>query len=392
MAKPDLKSALAQLDPKNDDHWTSDGSPAVKAVEQILASSTNRAAITDADPEFNREVARARFQDDLKKQQDANAEQAAGGEPPAEDAPETTGGTTEPASEAEQVEAADHRPEGQPEVQVSGEAVAKTLDDAATAAEATPEVETIATPGDPDTAPLDTTEVQGGGDARPAVGVGWDPGKRVTAQTAEGPASGVRPTVGVGFDRGERVAPETADGPITAEQLIDQNPGPHVPPVQADGAIPESVDPTAFQPQAATSPELQERPTHVEPTKEEIAQASDVDFGEAKDELEALNQDLADMYRYRDELNEEINQKQARRDAIVTAREVTSDSHVDATRAYFARQDAEKAEAVALRQAQRALLGNLAPDVGASQIDQAAAMAGKRGYGQQRHAPRPPSA
>lgn len=369
MAKTDLSAALSQLDPENDAHWTSNGSPAVKAVEQIMNASTDRQAITDADPELTRDKARERAQ------------------APAEPASNTT---TQPASEAEQAAAADHRPEGQPDVQVTGEAVAKTLTDAATAAEATPEVETQATPAD-DSAPLDTTDVTGGGENRPAVGTGWDPGKRVVAQQADGPASqGDRPTVGTGFDAGPRVEPETADGPITAEQLIDQNPGPHVPPVQADGAIPESVDPTAFQPRAATSPALQDAPVSTEPTKEEIAQASDVDFEKATDEYDELTEEHTYLLEQREKLNRRIEEVQNRRDVLVLAREVQSDSHVDATQAYFARQDEEKANNARIREAQLAALGNMSPDVGGSQLDIAAAQARKPGHGQTRHVARGP--
>ena len=362
MAKTDLPTALSQLDPENDAHWTSDGSPAVKAVEQLLSTSTNRQAIVDADPELTRDTARERAK-----------------------------ASTSTTNEAEKAAAADHRPEGQPPVEVSGEAVAKTLADAATAAEATPVVDSVASPGKPAEAPLDTTKVEGGDDARPAVGTGWDPDDRVVAQQADGPASqGDRPVVGTGFDAGDRVAPETAEGPITAEQLIDQNPGPHVPPVQADGAIPESVDPTAFQPRAATMPGMQDRPETAEPTKEEIAQATDTDFEEASSEYDELTKEHEYLLEQRERLNREIERVQARRDVLVLAREVQPDNHVDATAAYFARQDEEKAEQHRLRQAQREALGTLSPDVGTSQLDQAAAMAAKRGHGQARHVPRGP--
>lgn len=375
MAKNDLKSALQKLDPSNDEHWTSDGSPAVKAVEQLLAGSTNRASIIEADPELTRDKAKERA---------SSSEQA-------------SGQTTEQATEAEQAAAADHRPEGQPEVvaaaptpgtePITGEATPKEHADAATVAEGGHPAQI--TPSNPDVAPLDTTDVTGGGENRPAVGPGWDPGPRVTPQTSEGPSSGERPVVGTSYDAGERVPPQKADD---SEPAVDQNPGPHVPPVQADGAIPETVDPNVFQPAAGTAPALQEAPLSIEPTKEDIAAASDVDFEQAQDELVQLDEELSDLHKDRDHIARRIQEVQARRDAIITSREVGTDSHVDATTAYFAAQDREKAEQSRLRAAQRELLSGLSPDVGTSQIDQAAAMAGKRGFGQARHAPRAPLA
>lgn len=55
----DIKQALGQLDPDNNDHWTQDGLPRIDAVE--AASGTRglkRQQITDADPQFTRDTAR----------------------------------------------------------------------------------------------------------------------------------------------------------------------------------------------------------------------------------------------------------------------------------------------------------------------------------------------
>lgn len=53
-----LATAIRALDPNNDDHWTRDGQPAVRAVEANRGAETTRAEIDAAAPGFNREAAR----------------------------------------------------------------------------------------------------------------------------------------------------------------------------------------------------------------------------------------------------------------------------------------------------------------------------------------------
>ena len=50
----DILAAVAQLDPANDEHWTTDGQPRLDAVEVLLGSDVNRKSVTNAAPEFNR--------------------------------------------------------------------------------------------------------------------------------------------------------------------------------------------------------------------------------------------------------------------------------------------------------------------------------------------------
>ncbi len=54
----DISTALDQLDPKNDEHWTKTGLPVMGAVE-VLVGDTNitRAEVTEARPDFNRATA-----------------------------------------------------------------------------------------------------------------------------------------------------------------------------------------------------------------------------------------------------------------------------------------------------------------------------------------------
>lgn len=55
-----IKAALAGLDPKNDDIWTSSGQPLVDAVRKAVGDDTiTRQDITNADPTFSREAALA---------------------------------------------------------------------------------------------------------------------------------------------------------------------------------------------------------------------------------------------------------------------------------------------------------------------------------------------
>ncbi len=53
-----IKEALTLLDPTDDSHWTSDGMPRMDVIESIVEDkSIVRADVTNADPEFCREVA-----------------------------------------------------------------------------------------------------------------------------------------------------------------------------------------------------------------------------------------------------------------------------------------------------------------------------------------------
>jgi len=55
----DILAAVKQLDPANEDHWTADGLPRMDAVEGLLGADTNRKAITNAAPDFNRGAAQS---------------------------------------------------------------------------------------------------------------------------------------------------------------------------------------------------------------------------------------------------------------------------------------------------------------------------------------------
>ena len=59
----EIKTALPLLDPKNDEHWTQDGLPAIAIVQQIVQATVTRADVTNADPQFNRAAALAAAQD-----------------------------------------------------------------------------------------------------------------------------------------------------------------------------------------------------------------------------------------------------------------------------------------------------------------------------------------
>ena len=52
-----IQEALRNLDPLNDDHWTSNGDPRIDAVKSFLGSSVTREEIVAAAPDFNREKA-----------------------------------------------------------------------------------------------------------------------------------------------------------------------------------------------------------------------------------------------------------------------------------------------------------------------------------------------
>lgn len=54
-----VAAALKRLDPNNDEHWTADGKPAMRAVEAILGrSDVTRSDVSAALPGFDREAAR----------------------------------------------------------------------------------------------------------------------------------------------------------------------------------------------------------------------------------------------------------------------------------------------------------------------------------------------
>ncbi|MEC9067817.1 MAG: hypothetical protein VX569_11120 [Pseudomonadota bacterium] len=55
-AKDDIASAIALLDPTNDDHWTVAGLPEVAAVKDALGVSVTRKQIEEAAPEARRPV------------------------------------------------------------------------------------------------------------------------------------------------------------------------------------------------------------------------------------------------------------------------------------------------------------------------------------------------
>lgn len=52
----EIKDALAQLDPLNDDHWTADGLPRMDVIEALMDDkSVTRKMVTDVAPNFSRE-------------------------------------------------------------------------------------------------------------------------------------------------------------------------------------------------------------------------------------------------------------------------------------------------------------------------------------------------
>jgi chromosome segregation ATPase len=61
-----IKDALRFLDPEDDNNWTQDGLPRMDVMEQLLDNKDlNRQDVTDADPGFDREKARA-MREELK--------------------------------------------------------------------------------------------------------------------------------------------------------------------------------------------------------------------------------------------------------------------------------------------------------------------------------------
>lgn len=103
-----INQALATLDPENDDHWTSDGLPRMEVVEDLVGDkSIKRKDVTDADPEFTRETAKARKTETPDEPNDDTASD----EPDAgTDAPDGSGDDPEPDGDA-------GSEEGEPQVQ-----------------------------------------------------------------------------------------------------------------------------------------------------------------------------------------------------------------------------------------------------------------------------------
>lgn len=56
-AKGAIRTALAKLDPKNDEHWTDAGLPSVAAVRELTGQEVARADITELAPKLTREEA-----------------------------------------------------------------------------------------------------------------------------------------------------------------------------------------------------------------------------------------------------------------------------------------------------------------------------------------------
>ena len=59
-APTDLLSAINQLDPTNDDHWTQAGAPAISAIEGIYGNQTTRAEVNEVAPGYDRDAAAAK--------------------------------------------------------------------------------------------------------------------------------------------------------------------------------------------------------------------------------------------------------------------------------------------------------------------------------------------
>lgn len=73
-----IRGALAKLDPEDDDHWTTQGLPTIRAVMDAIGPAFDRPTregITDADPEFTRDIARQRATDELESLLGASGEE-----------------------------------------------------------------------------------------------------------------------------------------------------------------------------------------------------------------------------------------------------------------------------------------------------------------------------
>lgn len=75
-----ITDALVFLDPEDDSNWTQDGLPRMGVLEKLLDNKDlNRQDVTDADPEFDREKARAmrkKKEDGLHEHRSEEAEKA----------------------------------------------------------------------------------------------------------------------------------------------------------------------------------------------------------------------------------------------------------------------------------------------------------------------------
>lgn len=97
----EILEAVRGLDPKNDEHWTTDGMPRLDAVENLLGGDVSRKSVTNAAPNYTRAVA----SELVDAPQDGEPPVD---EPPVEsDAPETVQQSPEPTAEAETTTAAE---------------------------------------------------------------------------------------------------------------------------------------------------------------------------------------------------------------------------------------------------------------------------------------------
>lgn len=116
MATPEqLKEALAKLDPKNDEHWTTDGMPRIDAIQGFLGGdkTVGRNEIVLAAPALNRssapEIVRETPPTGLEQLADA-IENGAGSNPPeGADSPKSEEDSDEDTSRAEAVAARESR-------------------------------------------------------------------------------------------------------------------------------------------------------------------------------------------------------------------------------------------------------------------------------------------
>lgn len=115
----DIKTALSQLDPMNDDHWTSDGSPRMDAVAKILGDeSVKRKDVTDAAPDFTRDTA---LKAAIDREAAEKAEADAKGEDPSQEQ------VSPAAAPAEQTEPETIMAEPEPIVQEAEQPAAETV-------------------------------------------------------------------------------------------------------------------------------------------------------------------------------------------------------------------------------------------------------------------------
>jgi chromosome segregation ATPase len=67
----EILEALSQIDPWEDENWTADGLPKTDVVSALVGSQVKRQEITDARPEFNRDLAK---QEEMETRADAEAD------------------------------------------------------------------------------------------------------------------------------------------------------------------------------------------------------------------------------------------------------------------------------------------------------------------------------